>query len=438
LEKAGVKIMLNMSVSADSKQSHKIIDDHFLSILTTLFIEGMAIDQQNEHIGRPWESHEKVLDFPLPYTKETEAIALKEYGTRKAEPGNTKRRTRREVTTKTIRTFILGLSDAFNNLLMGIWGNLSLINLTIDKSLPIYQRVFEMEQLIQNGSALINGIFGYLGERRIVAKNIRLNQLIREINESLPIDGSRIKSDIIQASLINPSSQNTTTIIAAGIARMLIQLMERIQYHHNLILKENVLTEGLQNRLRTVERLMNRAWEIITRLQRYAGMGECKKEKMSVKALTKKLVRQFGENHPHLKVSIEMAQQLPVINADRSMLQFVLNQLMENAADAMPEQGNLHVDIRVLKSETPQNRCVAYRWADSIVVSVTDTGHGMDINTLLHVFDPFFTGRRIANRLGMGLAAAWGIIKTLGGYIHVRSKMGHGSTFKVYLPVKLF
>jgi signal transduction histidine kinase len=427
--------MLNMSMSAESKQPLKIIDDHFLSIITTLFIEGMAIDQHNKHIARSWEIQEKVLDFPLPYTKETEAIALKEYGTRKAEPRNTNRRTSREETTKTIRTFILGLSDAFNNLLMGIWGNLSLINLTIDKSHPIFKRVFEMEQLIQNGSALINGIFGYLGERRIVAKNIRLNQLIQEINESLPIGGSRIKSDIIQASLINPSCQNTTTIIAAGIARMLIQFMERIQHHHILILKENVLAEGLQNRLRTVERLMNRAWQIITRLQCYAGMGECRIEKMSVKALTKRLVRQFGENHPHLKISLDMEQKLPLINVDRSMLQFALNQLMENAADAMPDQGNLHVDIRVLKSETPQNRCVAYRWADSIVVSVTDTGHGMDINTLLHVFDPFFTGRRNSSRLGMGLAASWGIVKTHGGYIHVRSKMGRGSTFKIFLPI---
>ncbi len=428
--------MLNTSVSADSKQSLNIIDDHFFSIMTTLFIEGMAIDRHKEHIDRPWESLENVLDIPLPFTKETEAIALKEYGTRKAEPCNTKRRAREEETVKALRTFILGLSDAFNNLLMGIWGNLSLINLTINKSNPVSQRVSEMEQLIQNGSALINGIFGYLGERRVVAKNIRLNQLIQEINESHPIDGVRIKSDIIQASLINPSGQNTTVIIAASLARMLEQLMGRIQHHHQLILKEKNSAKALRDRLNTVERLMHRACEIITGIKLYAGMCDCRIKKMSVKALVKKLTRQFSKNNPHLKISFDITQTVPLIHADRSMLEFVLNQLMENAAYAMPEHGNLHVDVRAVKSETPQNRCVANRWADSIVVTVTDTGHGMDLNTLLHIFDPFFTGRRNASRLGMGLAVSWGIIKTHGGYIHVRSKIRHGSTFKVYLPIK--
>jgi len=428
--------MLNTRVNADSKQSPNIIDDNFLSIMTTLFIEGMTIDQHNEHMDCPWEPREKAFDIPLPFTKETEAIALKEYGTRKAEPRNAKRRTREEETVKALRTFILGLSDAFNNLLMGIWGNLSLINLTIDKSNPVSQRVSEMEQLIQNGSALINGIFGYLGERRVVAKNIRLNQLIQEINESHPIDGVRIKSDIIQASLINPSSQNTTVIIAASLARMLEQLMERIQHHHQLILKENNSAKALRDRLSTVERLTHRACEIITGIKLYAGMGECRIKKMSVNALVKKLARQFGKNNPHLKISFDTTHTVPLIQADRSMLEFVLNQLMENAAYAMPEHGNLHVDVRALKSETPQNRCVANRWADSVVVTVSDTGHGMDLNTLLHIFDPFFTGRRNTSRLGMGLAAAWGIIKTHDGYIHVRSKVGLGSTFKAYLPIK--
>jgi signal transduction histidine kinase len=437
--------MLNASLSVDLKQPLNIIDDHFLSVVTTLFIEGMAIDQQNDQVlhNKPFrahtgEPHDQVMKLPLPYSKETEAIALKEYGTRKAYSHNNKRRTRREETSRTLRTLILGLSDAFNNLLMGIWGNLSLINLTIDKSNPVSQRVSEMEQLIQNGAALINGIFGYLGERRVVAKNIRLNQLIQEINDSLPVDGVRIKNDIIQASLIYPSGHNSNAIIAASLARMLEQFMERIQHHHHLILEENTLAKTLRDRFNTVERLMHRAWEIISRLKLYVGMSKCRAKKMSVRALTKKIAKQFAKKNPHLKISLEIAQKLPLIHADRSMLQFVLNQLMENAAHAMPDQGNLNVDVRALSSETPQNRCVAYRWADSIVVTVTDTGHGMDLNTLLHIFDPCFTGSRSTSRLGMGLAAAWGIIKTHDGYIHVRSKIGHGSTFKVYLPVNCF
>ena len=434
--------MMNTSVGVDSKHSPNIIDDHFLSIMTTLFIEGLAIDQLQErdadsliHPSHPWGSNADASHLPLSYSKETEAIALKEFGTRKAEPRNPKRRLRGEAASKTIRTFILGLSDAFNNLFMGIWGNLSLINLTIEKSNPIFQHVIEMEQLIQNGSALTNGIFGYLGERRIVAKNIRLNRLIQEISESIPIDGARIKKDIIQASHISPSSQNYAPIVAASLARMLTQLMDRIQQQYHLITDEIVLGGVLQNRIETIDRLMIRAWEIIRLIDYYAGMRESKIEKINIKALAKRLARQIGKNNAHLKISLDMDHEVPLIHADRSMLQFVLDQIMGNAANAMPNGGNLHVSVGTLSSEPPYNRCVAYRWVDSIVVTVADTGHGMDIKTLLHIFDPFFSGRRNSNRLGMGLAASWGIIKAHNGYIHVRSTEGQGSTFKIYLPI---
>lgn len=434
--------MLNTWPEAVTKHPDNIIDDHFLSIITTLFVEGMAIDHQNDQnaSGRTdlqlqWESNQKASQFSVPYTKQTEAVALKEYGSRKADPRNTNRRSRREDANSSIRTFILGLSDAFNNLLMGIWGNLSLIILTNEGSHPLSRRVIEMEQLIQNGSALISGIFGYLGERRIVAKNIRLNQLIQEINESIPVDSIRIKKDIIRASLISPSGQNTATIIAASLARLLMQLIERIENQYHLILEEKSLTKGHRNRLRSVKRLLNRARGIVTLLKCFAGMVEYKAEKMSIRALVKKLAGQFNTNYPHLNISLEVAPKLPHIHGDRSMLQFVLNQLMENAANAMPNQGELRIDVRTLNSESPQNRCVAYRWVDSIVVTVSDTGHGMDLKTLLHVFDPFFTGRLNSSRLGMGLAASWGIVKAHGGYIHVRSKMGRGSTFKIFLPI---
>lgn len=440
---SGVSNMLNASAIDESKRPANIIEDSFLSIMTALFIEGMAIEPckgQSQDLAaghsHQLDINEDIPDFPLSYTKETEAIALKEYGTRKAEPHNKNRRTRVDQTTKTIREFILGLSDAFNNLLMGIWGNLSLINLSTDKNNPLSQRVSEMEQLIQNGSALLNGIFGYLGERRIVAKNIRLNQLLREIKESVPIDSSVFKSDILQESKIDLSGQSTATMVASGLARVLAQLMERMQHHHHLIRNEDPLTNQNRNRLRTIERLMAKALDIIRRLQYYAEMTECTLKKISVKALTEQVFRKFASNHQRLKISMDVAPRLPRIYADRSMLHFVLNVLMQNAVDAMPENGDLHVDVRALSSEIPSNRCVAYRWADSIVVTVTDTGHGMALDTLLHVFDPFFTSHRNADRLGMGLASAWGIIKVHGGYIHVQSKIGHGSTFKIYLPIR--
>jgi hypothetical protein len=186
--------MIDTCVKSDSRQATNIVDDHFLTAITTLFIEEMAMDRRSPqshkgwgHLDRSRQLREKTSIAPLPCSKQTEAIALKEYGTRKAEPANARRRSLPDSTGETTRTFILGLSDAFNNLLMGIWGNLSLIGLNMEKSHPLSQRVSEMELMIHNGSALINAVFGYLGERRLVAKNIRLNQLIQEIHGVYPL-----------------------------------------------------------------------------------------------------------------------------------------------------------------------------------------------------------------------------------------------------------
>lgn len=439
---SGASAMLDSCVSADSRQPLNIIDDHFLSAITTLFVEEMAMDRKSppplkrwNHLDHPWQLRENPSIAPSPCSKQTEAIALKEYGTRKAEPNNVMRRSRPHGAGETTRTFILGLSDAFNDILMGIWGNLSLISLTGDKSNTVFQHVSNMEHMIQNGSALINAVFGYLGERRMVAKNIRLNQLIKEINWVLPVDGDRIKNDILHANLTMPAGQNSVATLASNLSRLLRRFVEHLQHQYNLILSERNLAKKASSRLRNVARLMARALEIVMLLDRYAGTKSLNIKKISAKVMIAGLVRKFEARFPQLEISLDLARRLPWIHADRSGLQFVLNQLMENAAGAMEGGGRLHIEANPLKADPVQNRCVAHRWSDSIVITVSDTGHGMDLNTLLHVFDPFFTGRPKSNHFGMGLAASWGIVKAHGGYIHVRSKLNCGTTFKIFSPI---
>jgi signal transduction histidine kinase len=434
--------MFNTCTSADSKQPFNIIDDHFISVITTLFIEGMVLEQKTKPLSKSWRQfdqalrlREKTSIMPLPCSKQTEAITLKEYGTRKAEPNNVMRQARPDAAGETIRTFILGLSDAFNNLLMGIWGNLSLIALTCGKSKTAFQRVSEMEQMIHSGSALINAVFGYLGERRTIAKNIRLKQLIQEINQVLPVDSERITKDILHASLTTPVDHGRVTALASNLSQILRQFMERLQHRYSLIIHEKNLDKKALARTCKVKQLMDRASEILMLLDCYAGAEPLELKKTSARAIVAGLVRKFEARYPQLKISLDLAQRLPLIHADRSGMQFVLNQLMENAVSSMAGQGKLLIEAKTIKASPARNRCVAHRWSDSIVITVTDTGHGMDLNTLLHVFDPFYSHQDNSSRLGMGLAASWGLVKAHGGYIHVRSKEAHGSTFKVYLPI---
>lgn len=433
--------MLNVNAKADSKLPNSIIDDDFLSIITALFVEGQAIDQSigarghaSIHRSNKWKKRGSLPESPLD-SSSAKPADISKICAPQDRSSSLCWKSRHNDVHSTVRTFILGLSDAFNNLLMGIWGNLSLINLTIAPSNPVFEIVSRMELLIHDGATLINSVFGYLGERRAIAKNIRLNQLLQEINACIPIEGPRVKREILKTTRLSSSCPNYTTLISGSLARMLGQLMERIQMNYDQIKQYKASTKGLRKRLNILIRLINRAWDIIDQLNLYAGNRVFDPKRLNLRMLAKYEIGRFLKKYANIDVSIEMAKRLPAILADRSALRHALNQLMENAAEAMEGHGKLHLDIRTLTSETPQERCVALRWVDSIVVTMTDSGHGMDHETLFRIFDPFFTGLRDPMHLGMGLATTWSIIKAHGGYIHVRSHLGRGSSFKIYLPI---
>jgi len=135
-----------------------------------------------------------------------------------------------------------------------------------------------------------------------------------------------------------------------------------------------------------------------------------------------------------ISLAMETEDFLWRISADAGAIDQIIINLAVNARDAMPDGGVFTLRTYNLSVKEHRDGLHAGRY---VVMSVSDTGTGMDSQTLQHIFDPFFTTKEVGRGTGLGLSVVYGIVKQFDGVIQVNSQKGKGSTFTIHFPASL-
>ncbi|MFZ5572083.1 MAG: response regulator [Thermodesulfobacteriota bacterium] len=150
-----------------------------------------------------------------------------------------------------------------------------------------------------------------------------------------------------------------------------------------------------------------------------------------IRDMIKMLARLLGSD---IDLRISLDEHLGNIKADYGQIEQVIMNLVVNARDAMPDGGTLILETRNLNTPpqpVPQNES----WTgDTILLSIGDTGCGMDVDTLEHIFEPFFTTKEKGKGTGLGLSTVYGIVNQSKGRIEVNSEKDKGTRFDIYFP----
>jgi two-component system cell cycle sensor histidine kinase/response regulator CckA len=225
--------------------------------------------------------------------------------------------------------------------------------------------------------------------------------------------------------------------LSGGIAHDFNNLLNVISGYSELLLEQLDANGGPHRHTEQIKKAADRAASLIRQLLAFSRQQVVEMKVLNlnkvVGEMAKLLPPLIGE---HIELRTILGSDLGQVKADQGQIEQIVMNLAVNARDAMPEGGKLIMETKnVSVDQEFASRYPPMIPGDYVTLVVSDTGVGMDTQTVARIFEPFFTTKEQGKGTGLGLATVYGAAKQNGGYVWVETEPGQGTTFGVYLPL---
>ena len=241
----------------------------------------------------------------------------------------------------------------------------------------------------------------------------------------------------LEKQLLQAQKMEAIGTLAGGIAHDFNNLLTIVMGFSELMLSDKSEQDPDYEDLRKIHQASQHGADLVRRILTFSRHAESKPRPVKLNREIVEARKLLESTVPKMvQIKILLADDLKPVNADPGQIEQVLMNLAVNAWDAMPEGGILTIQTENVHLD--QEYCSVHlgaRPGDYAVLSISDTGQGMDKETLDRIFEPFFTTKEVGKGTGLGLAMVYGIVKQHDGHMTCYSELGVGTTFNVYLPV---
>jgi len=288
---------------------------------------------------------------------------------------------------------------------------------------------------------LIACIFEYLREYWQVRLIIANKQLEQEVDDRREAQEGRMQAE---AQLLHGDKLKSLGVLAGGIAHDFNNLLSVIMGNAEMTRMDSKPSSTLSRNMLQIETSCKRAAELCTQLLAFAGKGKINLCSICLNDIAREITGLLSTRIPQgIQVKLHLTSELPKVRVDSPQMHQVISGLILNASDAIEAEHAKERNEGVITLATGVMRANRQYLGESLTnealpegnyvfIEVSDTGCGMDAETIARIFDPFFTTKQYGR--GMGLSAGLGIIRGHQGTIHVESEPGMGSSFRLLLP----